>query len=79
MDQTLGEQFAEDWYAAWNRHDLDEILSQYTDDVEIASRLVVGPTGGSSNQIVGKEALRDYFAAGLERYPTLPPNRWSCS
>ena len=71
MDQTTAEQFARNWYAAWNRHDLDEILSHYADDVEMTSPLVVGPTGASSNRIVGKEALRDYFAAGLERYPTL--------
>jgi ketosteroid isomerase-like protein len=71
MDHEAAERFAREWYAAWNAHDLDRILSHYTDDVEMASPLVSLLTGEADGKIVGKEALRAYFAAGLEKYPSL--------
>jgi ketosteroid isomerase-like protein len=63
--------FAEEWYAAWNAHDLDAILDHYADDVEMASPLVATLAGNPDGTIVGKQALRAYFAAGLEKYPEL--------
>jgi hypothetical protein len=71
MDPAVAEEFARKWYAAWNAHDLEGILSHYTDDVEMASPLVSVLTGEAGGRIVGKEALRAYFTAGLERYPQL--------
>jgi ketosteroid isomerase-like protein len=71
MDRMAAEQFAGEWYAAWNAHDLDRILGHYTDDVEMTSPLVSVLTGEPGGQIVGKEDLRRYFAAGLETYPEL--------
>jgi ketosteroid isomerase-like protein len=71
MDRTAAEQFASEWYAAWNAHDLERILGHYADDVEMASPLVSVLTGDPGGKIVGKEALRRYFAAGLEKYPEL--------
>jgi hypothetical protein len=71
MDYAVAEEFARRWYAAWNAHDLESILSHYADDVEMASPLVSVLTGEPDGRIVGKEALRAYFAAGLERYPAL--------
>jgi ketosteroid isomerase-like protein len=71
MDQLAAQRFARDWYAAWNARDLERILSHYTDDVEMASPLVSALTGADEGTIVGKEALRAYFAVGLEKYPTL--------
>ena len=43
----------------------------YADDVEMTSPLVSALTGRDEDRIVGKDALRAYFAAGLERFPTL--------
>jgi len=71
MDYDIAQEFAREWYAAWNAHDLDRILSHYTDDVEMTSPLVSVLTGAADGRIVGKEALRAYFAAGLETYPAL--------
>jgi ketosteroid isomerase-like protein len=71
MDHDVAQEFAADWYAAWNAHDLERILSHYADDVEMASPLVSALTGEADGRIVGKEALRAYFAAGLEKYPEL--------
>ena len=71
MDDDVAEEFAREWYAAWNAHDLEGILDHYADDVEMASPLVSALTGAADGKIVGKDALRAYFAAGLERYPKL--------
>jgi hypothetical protein len=71
MDQHRAERFAEQWYAAWNAHDLNAILAHYADDVEMVSPLVSVLTGTGENTITGKDALRNYFAAGLEKYPAL--------
>jgi ketosteroid isomerase-like protein len=71
MERERADRFAEHWYSAWNAHDLEAILSHYRDDVEVFSPLVAALTGSSDGRIEGKEALRAYFAAGLERYPDL--------
>ncbi len=71
MNQQRAEQFAERWYRAWNAHDLTAILDHYSDAVEMISPLVPVLTGGDRSTIVGKDRLRAYFAAGLERYPAL--------
>ena len=71
MDHERARRFAEEWYAAWNAHDLPAILDHYADDVEMVSPLVPALTGRDDSGLSGKEALRAYFAAGLEKYPTL--------
>ena len=38
LDRESAEQFAAGWIAAWNGHDLDQILSHYTDDVVFRSK-----------------------------------------
>jgi ketosteroid isomerase-like protein len=71
VDEAAARAFADGWYAAWNAHDLDAILEHYADDVDLSSPLVAGLAGDPGGRLVGKEALRRYFAAGLERYPDL--------
>ena len=71
MNAERAQRFADEWYAAWNAHDLDAILEHYSDDVEMVSPLVSALAGRDDDRLVGKDALRAYFAAGLERYPEL--------
>jgi hypothetical protein len=71
LDHQRANRFAEQWYEAWNAHDLTAILDHYTDDVEMVSPLVSALTGSNASTIAGKDALRAYFAAGLEKYPAL--------
>jgi hypothetical protein len=60
--------FGEKHCAVWNTHDLDAIVALYADDVELASPLAAELTGGG---VVKGHALREYFAAGLSKYPEL--------
>jgi hypothetical protein len=62
---------AQEWVAAWNAHDLEQILPHYAEDVELISPFVARLMGRSECVLRGKAALRDYFARGLKAYPTL--------
>lgn len=63
--------FAEQWFEAWNTHDLDAILAHYAEDVEFTSPFVARLAGDPSGTLRGKAALRDYFGRGLAVYPDL--------
>ena len=62
---------AQEWIAAWNAHDLERILAHYSEDVELISPFVAKLTDQSEGVVRGKAALRDYFARGLQAFPTL--------
>ena len=64
-------QFAEEWIAAWNSHDLDRILAHYVDDFEMSSPLIVERMNEPSGTLRGKAAVRAYWAKGLELPPPL--------
>ncbi len=66
MDHTA---FAHEWEAAWNSHDLDRILSHYSEDIEFRSRKAEHLFGNGFMK--GKHALRIYWAKALEMQPDL--------
>lgn len=55
------------WIDAWNRRDLDAILTHYAEDVEVCSPKVVERLGTPSGLLRGKNRLREYFAIGLQK------------
>ncbi len=71
LDREKAEDLAREWVEAWNSHDLDRILAHYADSIEFASPFVAAIAGVASGKLRGKAALRDYFAKGLARYPSL--------
>jgi hypothetical protein len=69
MNDAEALQFARVWIETWNSHNLDAIVAHYTESVELLS-----PVAGEilGNPLVrGKKALREYFAAGLKKFPNL--------
>jgi ketosteroid isomerase-like protein len=62
---------ADEWYAAWNAHDLDAVLSHYSDEIEFVSPFVVALNDDPTGTLRGKDSLRAYFARALERFPDL--------
>jgi hypothetical protein len=64
-------EFAADWIAAWNSHDLDAVLSHYSPDVVLTSPVAAKILNDPSGTVRGKAALRNYFKLGLEAYPNL--------
>jgi ketosteroid isomerase-like protein len=71
MSEESDRRFAEEWYAAWNAHDLDSILKHYAEDVVFASPFVVRVVGEPDGEMRGRAELRHYFARALSLYPDL--------
>jgi ketosteroid isomerase-like protein len=69
LQETYARGFAEEWIAAWNSHELAEILNHYEEDVELTSPVALKLTGDGT--VRGKAALGEYFAMGLKAYPEL--------
>jgi ketosteroid isomerase-like protein len=63
--------FASRWEAAWNAHDLAELLGHFSDDVVFTSPVAAQLIEGSGGVILGKDALRDYWTLGLKLIPDL--------
>jgi hypothetical protein len=69
MDRAHAERFAAEWVASWNRRDVEAVLSHYADDAVFISPKAQGIAGTS--RLSGKEPLRRYWTAALERIPSL--------
>jgi ketosteroid isomerase-like protein len=71
LTKEQAHQFAQDWVAAWNAHDLDQIMSHYEDEVELISPVAAQLLNQSDGKVTGKANLRAYFQKGLSAYPSL--------
>jgi ketosteroid isomerase-like protein len=60
MDVENVERFTQRWLEAWNSHDLEAIVSHFTDDVVFTSPLAVEMVDWSDGVVRGKAALREY-------------------
>ena len=68
MTASKAQEFAQEWIAAWNAHDLDSILSHYSADIVLTSPVAARILNDSSGTVRGKDALRAYFTRGLEEF-----------
>jgi hypothetical protein len=64
-------EFANEWVAAWNAHDIDRVMSNYDDNLKYFSAFMTKITGNKSGMIQGKELVKEYLSIGLESYPDL--------
>ena len=71
LTQEQAHRLAQEWVAAWNAHDLDQIMSHYEEEVELISPVAAQLLDRSDGRVVGKANLRAYFQSGLAAYPTL--------
>jgi len=71
LERAFVEQFAAEWVAAWNSHDLEAILSHYTDDFEMTSPVITQITGEPSGKLKGKQHVGAYWSKALQRIPDL--------
>ena len=63
--------FAEHWLAAWNAHDLDQIMAHYAEAVTLSSPVAAQLLNDPRGQVAGQVALRAYFEKGLLAFPEL--------
>ena len=64
-------EFAQEWIAAWNSHDLNRILAHYCDDFEITTPMIKMTLGGDTGTLKGKQAIGAYWQAALDKVPDL--------
>lgn len=67
MDADRARAFARDWVKAWNDHDLEAVLAHYADDIVFHSPRIRLVTGRDADSVSGRQELRAYWAAALER------------
>lgn len=63
--------FASTWIESWNSHDLDNILSHYSDDIEITTPMIKLAAGIDSGSLKGKENVKEYWKKALEKISDL--------
>lgn len=71
LTREFAEKFAREWVDAWNRHDLESVLSHYSDDFEMSSPYIASIAGERSGKLKGKAAVSAYWSQALTRMPTL--------
>ena len=71
IDSEFAASFARHWIGSWNSHDMDAILSHYSEDIEMYSPLVVERMKKSEGKLSGKVKLREYWSIGLSASPKL--------
>lgn len=71
MNRQQAEAFAQQWLSAWNSHDINAIMDLYADDVDFNSPFVTEMGIDIAGHISGKEQLRTYFKAALDKNPGL--------
>jgi ketosteroid isomerase-like protein len=71
LTEDKARSFAAEWFEAWNSHDLERIVSHYTENVVLISPVAAKLLNDLSGEVKGKQALRAYFKKGLEAFPQL--------
>lgn len=71
ITSQVAAQFAADWIAAWNSHDLGRVLAHYADDFEMHSPYIARIVGEATGTLKGKAAVGAYWATALARLPGL--------
>ncbi|MGZ8984173.1 MAG: nuclear transport factor 2 family protein [Methylotenera sp.] len=71
INKEFADHFAADWIDSWNKHDLDRILSHYTDDFEMSSPVIIKVAGEPSGTLKGKVAVASYWTKALQLVPNL--------
>ena len=66
LTQNTAQIKAQNWVDAWNKRDLDAVMTHYADDVSVCSPLVKRRLNNSDGWLHGKSALRDYLPSVWE-------------
>jgi ketosteroid isomerase-like protein len=64
-------EFAKAWIESWNSHDLEDVMSHYSDDLEITTPMIKLAGGIESGSLSGKENVKDYWSKALSKFPDL--------
>jgi ketosteroid isomerase-like protein len=71
ITKEFAQHFAEDWVTSWNAHDLDRVLSHYTEDFEMSTPFIVSLMNEPTGTLKGKDKVGAYWSNALQKYPDL--------
>ena len=71
IDKKFAEEFAKEWEKAWNAHDMEEILSHYSEDFQMTSPFIPAAMGEATGTLKGKDKVGEYWRKALDRFPEL--------
>src|SRR5580693_6134927 len=71
LDPEHAKEFAHEWISAWNARALEAALAHFAEDAVFTSPLAATVVPSSGGMIQGRDALREYWRAGLARHPDL--------
>ena len=71
IDKHFAQEFAKEWERAWNAHDLEEILSHYSEDFQMTSPFIPATMNEPTGTLKGKGNVREYWRKALNRFPEL--------
>jgi len=63
--------FAKSWITSWNSHNMEDILSHYSDDIEITTPMIKLAAGIESGSLKGKDQVAAYWTKALQKIPDL--------
>lgn len=64
-------QFCMDLVESWNSHDIDRILTHYSEDFILVSPMVKARMGVPDGTLRGKAEVRKWWEAGIKKFPDL--------
>ncbi|MDR3678812.1 MAG: nuclear transport factor 2 family protein [Flavipsychrobacter sp.] len=65
------QEIANHWFASFNEHDLEKLLSLYDDEAQHYSPKLKVRQPATNGYISGKDALRNWWLDAFDRLPTL--------
>jgi len=68
---AASEFIAMQWFAAFNAHNLEQLISLYDDNAEHFSPKLKVRRPETNGLVTGKDALRDWWQDAFDRLPTL--------
>jgi ketosteroid isomerase-like protein len=71
IDTHFALKFAEAWIASWNSHNMESVLSHYTDDFVFESPVAARIVPESGGMLSGKPAIKAYWEKALAQIPDL--------
>jgi ketosteroid isomerase-like protein len=70
--ESFAKTHVEKWINAWNNHDLKNVLSLYSDNIEFSSpKIKVVFPECKSSKVTNKSELEEYWAKALKNFPGL--------
>jgi hypothetical protein len=69
---------AHQWFAAFNAHDLEDLLTLYADDAQHYSPKLKIRQPATNGLITGKKALRSWWQDSFDRLPSLSYEPTQC-